>query len=150
MILDVLENANCYFPLNRLFAKAFDFLKRPDLYELPVGKYEIEGDQIYARIIKEPGRKKKEAKLETHEKYIDIQLVLAGTDNMGWKDKSSCKKPIDDYEQEKDLQLFGDEPKAWISTKKGRYVIFFPEDAHMPMISKGQLHKVVIKVAVKP
>lgn len=35
MILDILENAHRYLPLNKGFAKAFEFLLRPDLKELP-------------------------------------------------------------------------------------------------------------------
>jgi biofilm protein TabA len=150
MILDVLEEAKRYLSLNKGFAKAIEFLSRPDLKELPVGKYEIDGERIYAMVSKEPGRKKEDALLETHEKYIDIQVVLAGTDTMGWKSKSLCKKQTCAYDQEEDIQYFADEPDTWISTKSGAFVIFFPEDAHMPLISSGQLHKVVVKVAVIP
>ena len=150
MILDILENAPSYLPLNKGFAKAFEFLMRPDLKELPVDKYEIDGDRVYAMVAKDHGRKKEEGLLETHNKYIDIQLVLAGTDNMGWKPKSSCKESSSEYDQESDVQLFTDEPDAWLATQSGAFAIFFPEDAHMPMISSGQLHKVIVKVAVDP
>ncbi|MBU1050624.1 YhcH/YjgK/YiaL family protein [Candidatus Bipolaricaulota bacterium] len=148
MILDVLENAHRYLPLNKGFAEAFKFLMRSDLKQLPVDKYEIDGDRVYAMVAKAPGRKKEDALLETHEKYIDIQLVLAGTDDMGWKPKSSCKQPSGKYNQETDAQLFSDEPDAWLSTECGAFAIFFPEDAHMPQISSGQLHRVIVKVAV--
>ena len=150
MILDVLENAHRYLALHKGFAKAFDFLLRPDLKELPVGKYEIDGDRVYAMVSKDAGRRKEDALLETHEKYIDIQLVLTGTDDMGWKSKSLCKQPTGGYDQKTDEQLFADKPDDWISTVSGAFVIFFPEDAHMPLISSGQLHKVVVKVAVAP
>jgi biofilm protein TabA len=150
MILDVLENAYRYLALNNGFAKAIEFLLLPNLKELPVGKYEIDGDSVYATLSKDIGRRKEDTLLETHEKYIDIQLVLAGTDNMGWKPKSSCKQPAGEYDQKRDLQLFADEPEAWLSTASGSFAIFFPEDAHMPLISSGQLHKVVVKVAVAP
>ena len=150
MILDVLENAHRYLVLHEEFAKAFDFLLRPDLKELPVGKYEIDADRVYAIVSKELGRKKEDALLETHEKYIDIQLVLAGTDDMGWKPKSLCKQPAGEYDQKNDEQIFADEPDVWISTVSGAFVIFFPEDAHMPLISSGQIHKVVVKVALNP
>jgi biofilm protein TabA len=148
MILDVLENAHCYLVLNKGFAKAIEFLLRPDLMELPFDKYEIDGERVYAMVSKNPGRNKEDALLETHEKYIDIQLVLAGTDNMGWKPKSLCKKPSGEYDQKTDTQFFSDEPVAWLSTESGAFAIFFPEDAHMPLISSGELHKVVVKVAV--
>jgi len=150
MILDILENAYRYLALHNGFAKAFDFLLRPDLKELPVGKYEIDGDRVYAMVSKDAGRRKEDALLETHEKYIDIQLVMTGIDKMGWKPKSLCKKPAGKYDQKNDEQIFMDEPDAWISTKSGAYAIFFPEDAHMPLISSGQIHKVVVKVAVVP
>jgi biofilm protein TabA len=148
MILDILENAHRYSALNKEFAKAFDFILRQDLKNLPVGKYEIDGESVYAMVAKDAGRRKEDALLETHEKYIDIQLVLAGTDDMGWKSKSLCKQPTGGYDRNNDEQTFADEPDAWLSTKSGTFVIFFPEDAHMPLISSGQIHKVVVKVVV--
>jgi YhcH/YjgK/YiaL family protein len=150
MILDVLENAHRYQTLNKGFAKAIEFLLRPDLKKLDLERHEIDGDSVYAIVAKGRGRKKEESLLETHEKFIDIQFVLTGTDNMGWKPKSSCKLPSNEYDQENDVQLFADEPDAFLSTKSGAFAIFFPEDAHMPMISTELLHKVIVKVAVDP
>jgi len=149
MILDVLGNAHRCLALNKGFSKAVAFLLRPDLIELPVGRYEIDGDRVYAMVAKDQGRRKEDALLETHEKYIDIQLVLAGTDDMGWKSKSSCKKPTGEYDTESDIQFFADDPDVWIPVKRDFFVIFFPEDAHMPLISAGQLHKVIVKVAAE-
>ena len=92
--------------------------------------------------------KKEDALIEAHDKFIDIQLVLEGTDNMEWKPKTSCLKPPGEYNRETDAQFFADHPDTWIKTKSGSFVIFFPENAHMPLISLGQLHKVVVKVAL--
>ena len=149
MILDILENAQRYLALHKDFAKAFDFLLRPDLKELPAGKYEVDGKTVYAIVAREAGRRKEDALLETHERYIDIQLVLAGTDEMGWKPRSLCKHPFGKYDQKNDEQIFTDEPDAWISAQSGAFVIFFPEDAHMPLISSEPIHKVIVKIAVK-
>jgi len=90
----------------------------------------------------------KHALLETHEKYIDIQLVLAGTDDIGWKPKSLCKQPTGESDQESDLQFFEDKPNTWLSIESGEFAIFFSEDAHMPLISSGQIHKIVVKISV--
>ena len=149
MILDALENAHRYRTLHKGFPKAIEFLLRPDLNELPAGKYEIEGSRVYAMVAKDLGRRKEDALLEIHQKYIDIQLILAGTDEMGWKPSTSCKHPTGEYEKESDIRFFADRPEAWFPVERGFFVIFFPEDAHMPMISKEQLHKIVIKVAVE-
>lgn len=147
MIMDVLENARRYQVMNTGFAKAIEFLLRPDLKELPVGKCAIDGERVYAMVSKDMGKKKADAQLETHEKYIDIQLILEGTDDMGWKPKSLCKQPSGAYDPETDLQFFVDPPNTWLSVERGAFVIFFPQDAHMPLISSAPIHKVVVKIA---
>jgi len=147
MILDVLENAHRYLVINKGFAKAVEFLLRPELKELPVGKYEIDGERVFAMVSKDMGLKKEHALLETHEKFIDIQLVLSGTDDIGWKPKSLCNQPTGEYDPNSDLQFFTDTPNTWLSIESGEFAIFFPEDAHMPMISSGPIHKVVVKIA---
>ena len=148
MILDVLENARRYVALNHGFAKAFEFLTRPDVSNLPEGRHDIDGDRVYAIVTNGPGRKRQDALLETHEKYIDIQLIVAGTDDIGWKPKSSCRQPSGKYDPESDFQFFADEADAWISTGPGAFVVFFADDAHLPTISSGNLHKIVAKVAI--
>ena len=147
MILDVLENAHRYTVMNKGFQKAIAFLLRPDLKQLPVGKYEIDGERVYAMVSKDAGQKREDALLETHDKYIDIQLILAGADDIGWKPKSLCKQPSGEYDHKTDLQLFRDQPNTWLSIVSGEFAIFFPEDAHMPLISSGRVHKVVVKVS---
>ncbi|WP_136809936.1 YhcH/YjgK/YiaL family protein [Desulfosediminicola flagellatus] len=148
MIFDVLENAHRYTNLTQGFQKGFEFLLRPDLSELPVGDYEIDGRQVYASIARETGRSKTGALLEAHEQYIDIQLVLAGIDNMGWKTKKLCENPCGEYDKDEDIQFFNDVPELWLPTTNGYFAIFFPDDAHMPLISSGPIHKVVVKIAV--
>jgi YhcH/YjgK/YiaL family protein len=149
MILDVLDNAPRYLTLNKGFAKAFGFLGREDLAELPAGEYRIDGDRSYAIVARDAGRKREGALLEAHEKYIDIQLVLEGTDMMGWRPRASCQKPSGGYDSEKDLRFYSDEPDAWVTVQHGAMAIFFPEDAHMPLISSGAIHKIIVKVAVE-
>ena len=149
MILDALENIHRYLALNEGFSKGIEFLLRPDLKQLPARKYEIDGDRVYATVAKDDGRKKEDAHLEIHKKYIDIQLILAGTDEMGWKALTSCQHLAGEYDKASDIQFFADDPDVWLPVERGFFVIFFPEDAHMPMISAGRIHKVVVKVAME-
>jgi len=146
MILDTVQQANRYLSLNPGFAAAFAFLARPDLRELPVGRYEIDGDQVYALVQRQGGRKPDAGKLEAHRKYIDIQVVLGGVDTMGWRPTPTCAGIALPYSAEKDVMLFTDQPTAWTAVGPGEFAIFFPEDAHLPMISDGKLYKVVLKV----
>lgn len=148
MIVDIAENAEGYRNLHADFARAFEFLKRPDLATLAPGKYEIAGKRVFAIVSNEHGRAEESALLETHEKYIDIQWVLDGTDTMGWKPKAACVSPAAAYDPSADLQFFADEPDTRLPVGKGMFAIFFPRDAHMPSISSDLIHKVIVKIAV--
>jgi biofilm protein TabA len=146
MILDRLDNAKRYLPLNPHFARAFAFLQQHDLRALPLGRHEIDGERVYATAMRGPGRPREAAHLEAHRKYIDVQVVLSGTDEMGWKNKGTCRVSHGAYEADKDAEFFADTPDAWVEVGPGAFTVFFPEDAHAPMIGQGELHKIVVKV----
>jgi len=148
MILARLEEADRYAGLHSGFAKAFAFLRRSHLPQLAPGRHEIDGDRVYAMVIQAPGRARDAAKLEAHRKYIDVQYAVAGTDEMGWKSTPACTRRESDYDVEKEVEFFADPPTAWVAVPPGHFVIFFPDDAHAPMVAEGNLHKVVVKVAV--
>jgi YhcH/YjgK/YiaL family protein len=147
MIFDTLANADRYAALHALFPRAFEFLRNTDLKALAPGRYPIEGERLFAIVEAAAGRSRDQAKLERHRKYIDIQFVLEGTDEMGWKPVRDCHEPIADYHAEKDIQFFRDAPASWIATPPGAFCIFFPEDAHAPLVSNGQIRKVILKIA---
>jgi biofilm protein TabA len=149
IIINKLQHAERYFKMHLAFEKTFVFLRRDDLAELPVGRHEIDGDRLFCMISKGPGRNRAEAKLEAHRKYIDIQYVIAGTDEMGWKPTADCKVIDTEYDADKDIMFFKDPPDSWTPVPAGSFVIFFPQDAHAPLVSKGEIHKAVLKVAVE-
>jgi len=148
MILDTLEQLPRYERLNPHFKKAFEFIRNTSLHELPRGRHEIDGLQIFALADIAAARRQDEAPLEAHRKYVDIQLVLGGVDVMGWKNTASCRKVSKAYDPEKDIEFFADSADAWVAVHPGQCAIFFPEDAHAPLVGEGELHKIVIKVAL--
>lgn len=149
MIIDMLTNWSRYSTMHPGFTQAFAFLRRPDLQNLAVGRYEIDGDRIFAMVALDPGRDKDLAQLESHEKYIDIQLVLDGNDDMGWRPQSLCRLPAGEYDADNDIRFFDDPPLVWQPVAAGMFAVFFPEDAHQPLIGKGMIHKVIVKVAAE-
>jgi len=148
MIFDTIANADRYAGLHPLFAKAFDFIRNTDLNTLAAGRYPIVGQDLFVILEQAPGRTRDAAKLECHRKYIDIQLVLDGVDEMGWKPLANCHDPVSDYRAEKDIQFFNDAAASWIATPPGAYCIFFPEDCHAPLVSNQPIRKAIFKVAV--
>jgi biofilm protein TabA len=147
MILDHLNNQKPYAELHPGFAKAFEFLARKDLASLPAGRHEVDGDRLYVVVVKGDGVGKEKAVLEAHRRYIDIQVALAGTDEMGWKPLSLCTGSKG-FDSAKDLEFFTDRSLSWATVQPGSFAIFFPADAHAPGGGTGPLHKIVVKVLV--
>jgi YhcH/YjgK/YiaL family protein len=148
MILASLAEADRYAALHPLFARAFEFLRDTDLQVLAPGKHTVQGEQIFAIAEACHGRTRAEAKLECHRRYIDIQLVLEGVDEMGWSPLAECVDPVSDYNETRDIRFFNDAPASWIATPPGAFCLFFPDDAHAPLVSNGHIRKVVVKIAV--
>ncbi|HYR05572.1 MAG TPA: YhcH/YjgK/YiaL family protein [Gallionella sp.] len=148
MIFSTLSQSGRYAALHPLFPRAFESMRNTDLLALAPGRYPIIDKQLSVIVENVAGRTRDEARLECHRRYIDIQLVLEGVDEMGWKALADCTQPVSDYSSEKDIQFFHDAPASWIVTPPGAFCIFFPEDAHAPLVSDIPIRKAIFKIAV--
>lgn len=149
MIFDQLKNAKLYFSFGERFQKAFEYLANTDFNSLEPGKYEIEGDNIYAIIQEYDTKPITAGKWEAHKKFADIQYIISGKEKMGY---SHSNKMIvtQEYNHEKDvLYLKGN--GNFLIAEPGYFTLFFPSDIHMPCIALNistGVKKVVIKVKV--
>ena len=148
MILDNLTSAARYYELHEGFRAAFEFLARPDLKSLETGRHELQQDRVFALMNRDAGRGRTGARLEAHRKYIDIQFLVAGSEEIGWRPTSECARVVEPYDEARDITFFADQPYSWIKLPVGKFMIFYPEDAHAPLASRGDNVKAVIKVAV--
>lgn len=149
MIIDKLSNSHLYSGLGERINKAFDYLKNNDFSQMELGKYEIDGEDIFALVNEYNTKDESEGKLEAHKKYIDVQFVAKGKELMGYAPLEN-QKVIDEYNEQYDIIFFSGE-KSFVKVDEGMFAIFFPEDIHMPgiKVNEGsQVKKVVIKVKV--
>lgn len=149
MIIDSLQNAKKYASLHPLFAKAFAFLDNKDLNSLEVGKFEI-SDGLKLIVSDGDGKSAEESlkKFECHDKNIDIQICLKGSETIGWKPREKCINPNGEYNPEKDVRHFNDKPDMFFQLTDNQFVILYPEDVHAPMIGEGSIKKIVFKVKI--
>ncbi|WP_210490164.1 YhcH/YjgK/YiaL family protein [Rufibacter aurantiacus] len=149
MVLDQLQHASRYYALHPLFRQAFAFLQEADVQNLPTGKHELAGDDLFAIISEGPGVAPEDAKMEAHRKYIDIQYIISGVDHMGWQDLSACGDSMEPYSAERDVYFFPVKPSSWFDVPAGFFTIFYPNDVHAPMATQEVIRKVVLKIAVE-
>ena len=84
MILDSIKNISRYENLNIDFKSIVEFIKRVNNENLDNGRYDINGDKLFALVQSYETKDSNECKLESHKKYIDIQYILKGTEVMYW------------------------------------------------------------------
>ena len=148
MVVDAFAQRERYLRLHPAFATAFAFAAAADLAALPPGRHEIEGARIYLSIDHKEGRGHDGARLESHRRYIDIQLTLDGAEEIGWTPLHACAAPTGPYDDARDIRFYDDRPESWIAVPPGHFAMFFPEDAHAPLAGRGALRKAIFKIAV--
>ncbi|MDD2285349.1 MAG: YhcH/YjgK/YiaL family protein [Paludibacter sp.] len=148
MILDTLQNSMKYASVNPRFAKAFEYLMNNDLAALPVGKVELEGADLVVNVVEITGKTASEARMETHNKFIDIQVPVGKAERMGWKAAEKLNEITEAYSETKDITFFADKATCFIDVQPFEFAIFFPEDGHQPGISSGTYKKIIVKVRV--
>jgi len=152
MISDSIQNSGRY-RFGTAWDAAFDFLKTLTR-DSATGKTMIKSEHLFAGVDVYNTKSRDTAKLETHRKYVDIQVLLSGAEIIEVYPRSELivNEP---YIPEKDAEFYHipAESASKMLLTPGRFLVFFPDDAHMPCLNSGNMSqsvkKVVIKVAVE-
>lgn len=145
MIITTITDFSLYAALHPLFNIVHKELLNRTLF--PFGERMIlDGERLYASPAQCTGRSAEEAKLEAHDKYIDVQVCLGGSEQIGWRDRRTCTQIHKPYDTSADIVFYNDAPTSFITLHSGQLAIFYPTDSHAPLIGNGAIEKVVFKV----
>jgi len=150
MIIDKLANAGLYKGVHERIGAAFDYLQRTDLASIAAGKYAIDGDNVFAIVQEYETMDSAAEQMESHKKYFDVQYMINGEELVGHA-FSKGLTVSKEYDAAGEFMLYKDAPEFFTKLSAGTFMVFFPEDAHMPCIStgvKGMVKKVVVKVLI--
>jgi YhcH/YjgK/YiaL family protein len=149
MIIDRISNAQLYEHLSPRIKRAFDYLRRTDLASISPGRHDIEGDRLYVMLSQYETKPKPQGIWEAHRRYIDLQVVVQGTEQIGYSHVSRLASG--GYEADRDfVPLEGD--GDFLTLTAGDFMLLFPEDGHMPGIAvgaTGSVKKAVFKIGVE-
>lgn len=147
MIIDKLENADFYKGENVNLEKGFEYLKNADLANLEIGRYEIDGKNVFALISEYESKAHQDCRLEAHQAYADIQYIVSGREAIGFAPLNG-QTLTSEYNPEKDIAFFSGETTQLI-LETGMFAVFFPQDVHRPCMQISgpeKVRKVVVKV----
>jgi biofilm protein TabA len=137
---------------SKALAKGMAFLKNNNLQEMEPGKYEIEGDKLFALVQEAVTEEKYLRKPEAHNRYLDIQYVVSGEGEViGVCRRTPDSVPSEDYLDSRDIAFFQDvKDESDVLLRPGMFAVFFPNDIHRPLCAVsaqgGPVRKVVVKI----
>ena len=137
----------------KYMACAAEFLPTHNLDELPLGKTEIDGDNVFVNVMEIETVQSSEKDYEAHRIYADIHVVISGTESIAVAPLEQCVlKGKFDYDT--DFGAYTNPWKeTWVTLHAGDFMVTPPSDAHKPGCtlekSGSKLKKAVMKVRVK-
>jgi YhcH/YjgK/YiaL family protein len=134
--------------------RTFEYLARTDLASLPLGRTDIEGDDVYVMMSEGETKPPEQVRFEAHRRYIDIQLVVRGQEAIGVAPVSALTT-VEPYDPAKDIEFFA-VPRVLVESatfglRAGDFAVFAPGDGHRPSLHLDGPHvsrKAVVKVSV--
>ena len=146
MIVDKIEKLKLY---KEIPSEVVQFLSELDINNIKLGK-RVLSDCIYVNIEEYNTKDIEVASFESHDKYIDIQLLLKGLENIYYasRDNLSVKVP---YDETRDIAFYSDSIQGYpcIKLDGTNFMMIYPHEAHAPQVSSGNLSQKVLKVVVK-
>ena len=146
MIVDRLKNAHLYQGLGPNLTTAFDYLATHDFAAMESGRYDLDGDRVYALVQRYDTKPREQGVWEAHRRYIDVQFVASGIETLGWTNLVNLKV-TQPYAEAKDVVLLAGSGD-FVTAQAGDFLVFFPDDAHMPCLVHERPEP-VLKVVVK-
>ena len=109
---------------------------------------EIDGKKVYAIFQKYNTKSLSQARLEGHKKYIDLQFIHKGTEQIGYADIADITGPAD-YDPANDIFFTTALRTSFITLAPSQAAILTPDDLHAPCLSTSPLPTPVCKIVIK-
>lgn len=141
MIVDLIENLNKY---EAIHPKISNGLKELNNVEIDFSKrFDFDGGYMFFQ--EGSTTHIDEGTFETHKKYIDIQVVLDGSEYVAWAPTDQLNVEVE-YNAEKDVARLSGQPHTMMEIKKGMAYICLPQDGHKAL--KHINHATAFKKAI--
>ena len=153
MIISSLTNPNFKVGLPNVIAQVCDYLNTLDLNALEVGRHEI-NEQIYMNVMEPETAEPSSKKAELHHDYLDIQVLIQGTENIEVGATYPDLARYEDYNEADDYQLTPAEieNKFTVTLTPNMFAVFYPYEPHKPCClvngKAEKIKKLVVKVPV--
>ena len=150
MILGNINHLGLVPYLPEKIKQSIEYIKDNVNNNTPVGRYDIDGDNMFFMVSDSTSRHIHDANPEYHEKYIDVQIVLVGQEGMAVNTLPPYTKVLDNKLAENDI-AFIETPKeeTLLILHPNDFIVFLPNEVHKPLCAVDNKIETVRKVVVK-
>lgn len=148
MFVGTLSDTELASKLHPRIGEFFQYIASLDLDSLPLGRHEIDGDEMFVThaLVETPNTPQQP--LEAHRRYLDVQILLEGDERIGWKPLERIEEFSTAYDEQADIVFSRESPDFFVNLKPHDFCILFPADGHAPAISEGKIRKLIGKIKV--
>lgn len=146
MIFDHFQNSRLYGGLSLALRHGLEFLTSTRLAELPIGRTEIDRDNVFALVQEYDTKPVAQCRWESHREYCDIQCLASGAERIGVSQLDRVRT-IEDYSAPRDVAFY-DGDGDFLTMRPGWFLILWPHDIHMPCVAIDTpllVRKIVVK-----
>jgi len=109
----------------------------------------LKGDELFINVDEGMMKSKDEQLVEVHRKYIDVQVPLSCLEIMGWQPADTLEtEPTTPYDEQTDRAFYKQRTAHYVDVLPGEFTMFFPSDAHAPMVGEGKCKKFIAKLKI--
>ncbi|MMI38890.1 DUF386 family protein [Salmonella enterica] len=115
----------------------------------PAGRYELSFPESFLMISEGETHSSLNRKAELHKKYIDVQILLSGYEEIGYSNKIDTR--IQELEHLPDDIIFPEcvANEQFVTLNPGDFALFYPNQVHRPLCTRGKpapVKKAIVKI----
>ena len=147
MVFGNLDHIEEFSFLEEEIKECFDYARTHDLASFERGSHEIDGEGLFVNIVEYTTTVPEERFWEAHKKYLDVHLMLSGTEQIDLNFIQNMEKK--EFVEKNDFLPLEGEKNSFVQLKKGDFLVCYPSDGHRTAVAvKGpeRIKKAIFKV----
>lgn len=149
MIADKIANLKNYPLFKEDADRIISFIEKDKKENLKDGRYDLDGDRLFASVQSYKSKALSEGMIEAHELYCDLQYIVKGEEYIYYSPLNTLEL-IEDCRPGADIVFYdGKEVKSRTHLTEEMFGFYLPTDGHMPGIAVNgtiSMKKIVFKI----
>ena len=125
----------------------WNYVLSHDFSCMPPSRMAVDGDKVSLNLDEADLQPVEQRRMEVHRRYIDVMIPLTLGERIGWMPLADIAVgSMSPFDEARDIAFYDVRPQTLIAVRPGEFCVFFPGEAHAPLIGEGRTRKIVGKL----